>query len=135
MPVDSIRARMLAGLHEAGFTDLVPAHLAVMRYPGPEDQRPSEVAAETGMSKQATNYLLGQLERLGYLTREEDPDDQRSKRIHLTARGRAAAQCIRATVAQIETELEQELGPKRLARLRRLLIRLNATETISDHRR
>jgi DNA-binding MarR family transcriptional regulator len=126
---------MLAGLHEAGFTDLVPAHLAVMRYPGPEDQRPSEVAAETGMSKQATNYLLGQLERLGYLTREEDPDDQRSKRIHLTARGRAAAQRIRATVGQIETELEQELGPKRLARLRRLLIRLNATETISDHRR
>jgi DNA-binding MarR family transcriptional regulator len=135
MPVDSIRARMLAGLHGAGFTDLVPAHLAVMRYPGPEDQRPSEVAAETGMSKQATNYLLGQLERLGYLTREEDPDDQRSKRIHLTARGLAAAQCIRATVGQIETELEQELGPKRLARLRRLLIRLNATETISDHRR
>jgi DNA-binding MarR family transcriptional regulator len=109
--------------------------MAVMRYPGPEDQRPSEVAVETGMSKQATNYLLGQLERLGYLTRDEDPDDQRSKRIHLTARGRAAAQCIRATVGRIETELEQELGPKRLARLRRLLIRLNATETISDQRR
>jgi len=135
MPGDAIRGRMLVGLHEAGFTDVVPAHLAVMRYPGPQSQRPSEVAAEAGMSKQAMNYLLGQLEQLGYLTRNDDPDDRRSKRIHLTERGHAAAQCIRATVAQIETELEHELGPKQFAQLRRLLTRLNATDTISEQRR
>jgi DNA-binding MarR family transcriptional regulator len=134
MPGDAIRGRMLAGLHEAGFTDLVPAHFAVMRYPGPENQRPSEVAAEAGMSKQAMNYLLGQLEQLGYLTRNDDPEDHRSKRIHLTERGHAAAQRIRATVAQIETELEHELGPKQFAQLRRLLTRLNATDTICEQR-
>ena len=134
MPLDAIRGRMLAGLHAAGFTDLVPAHFAVMRYPGPENQRPSEVAAEAGMTKQAMNYLLGQLEQLGYLTRSDDPDDQRSKRIHLTDRGHAAAQCIRATVAQIETELEQELGPRQFGQLRQLLTQLNATNTIGEHR-
>ena len=41
------------------------------------------------MSKQALNYLLGQLERLGYLERRADPDDQRFKRIALTERGRS----------------------------------------------
>jgi DNA-binding MarR family transcriptional regulator len=130
MPVDAIRGRMLAGLDEAGFTDLVPAHFAVMRYPGPEGQRPSQLAAQAGMTKQAMNYLLGQLEQLGYLTRNHDPDDHRSKRIRLTDRGHAAARCIRTTVAEIETELEQELGSKRFAQLRRLLTQLNATDTI-----
>ena len=38
------------------------------------------------MSKQAVNYQLGRLERLGYLVREPDPGDQRSKRIVLTER-------------------------------------------------
>ncbi len=36
------------------------------------------------MTKQALNYLLGQLEQLGYLTRGTDRNDHRSKRIRLT---------------------------------------------------
>jgi DNA-binding MarR family transcriptional regulator len=131
-PVDTIRARMLAGLHDAGFTDIVPAHFAVLRYPGPENRRPSDCAAEAGMTRQAMGYLLGQLEELGYLTREDDPADQRSKRIHLTKRGFAATQNIRRTVREIEAELIAELGPEPFAQLRQLLVKLNATNTIRD---
>src|SRR5215472_18872225 len=80
VPFKSVRDRMLAGLHERGFTDLIAAHLDVFQYPGPENRRPIELAAQTRMSKQALNYLLGQLEQLGYLTRESDDSDQRSKR-------------------------------------------------------
>src|SRR5215470_17243886 len=81
IPFETVRDRMLAGLHQRGYTDLVAAHLDVFQYPGPENQRPSELATQTRMSKQALNYLLGQLEQLGYLTRESDDSDQRSKRI------------------------------------------------------
>jgi DNA-binding MarR family transcriptional regulator len=123
---------MLSGLHDAGFTDLVPAHLTVLRYPGPESRRPSDLAADTRMTKQAVNYLLGQMEQLGYLTRNDDPEDQRSKRIHLTRRGHAALQNIRDTIRQIETELERELGPEQFAQLRQLLIQINATEIIRE---
>lgn len=133
-PLDTIRERMLAGLHGADFTDLVPAHFAVLRYPGPEGRRPSDCAAEAGMSKQAMNYLLGGLERLGYLTREEDPEDQRSRRIHLTERGHAAARTIRRTVRQIEDELAGELGPERFAQLRELLVELGATHAVGQPR-
>lgn len=132
MPVDAVLARMLAGLHNAGFTDLVSAHLSVLRYPGPEGRRPSDVAAEARMTKQAMNYLIGQMERLGYLTRRDDPADQRSKRIHLTKRGHAAIRTIRATVGQVEDELERELGPEHFAQLRRLLIELNASSVIRE---
>jgi len=130
MPVDAVVARSMGDLHDAGFTDLVPAHFVVLRYPGPHDRRPSELAAEAGMTKQAMNYLLGQMERLGYLTRDDDPDDQRSKRIHLTERGHAAARAIRRSVADIEAELQQQLGPAQFDQLRQLLVQLNDTTLV-----
>ena len=135
MPLEAVLARMLAGLHAAGFTDLAPAHLSVLRYPGPQGRRPSDLAAETGMTKQATNYLLGELERLGYLVREGDPQDRRSKRIGLTARGVDAARNIRKTVRQVEADLERELGAEDFTRLRRLLVELNATSFVRDSQR
>jgi DNA-binding MarR family transcriptional regulator len=134
MPLDAVLARILVGLRDAGFTDLVPAHLAVLQYPGPEHRRPSELAADARMSKQAMNYLLGQMEQLGYLTRVDDPEDRRSKRIHLTERGHAAARAIRETVAEIETEFEHELGPAPFDELRQLLIRLNSSSIVRDFR-
>jgi len=125
MPVDAVRRQMIERLHAHGFADIDPAHLIVLRYPGPQGQRPSDLAAQLGMSKQALNYQLGQLERRGYLERRPDPDDQRSRRIVLTRRGVAAAHVIRDAVAELETLWARELGEKRYAQLRGLLVDLN----------
>ena len=129
IPFETVRDRMLAGLHERGYTDLVAAHLDVFQYPGPENTRPSELAAQTRMSKQALNYLLGQLEQLGYLTRDTDDRDQRTKRIHVTARGQAAIKAIREIVGEVEGEWEQQLGTRKFAQLRNLLTELNPIAT------
>ena len=126
VPWEAIRERMLAGLHERGFTELTAAHLNVLQYPGPDKVRPSELAARTGMTKQALNYLLGQMEHGGYLRRRDDSGDQRSKRIHLTARGHRAVTAIREIVAEVEAEWERQLGPNRFADLRTLLTELNS---------
>jgi DNA-binding MarR family transcriptional regulator len=125
MPWERVLERLLAGLNERGFTDLGAAHLIVLQWPGPDDLRPSELAARSRMSKQAVNYLLGQLERLGYLQRQDDPRDQRFKRIALTERGQRAARAMRDIVREVETEWAQALGPERFAELRLLLIDLN----------
>jgi DNA-binding MarR family transcriptional regulator len=125
MPWESVLERLLAGLRERGFTDLGASHLSVLQWPGPDDLRPSELAAQSRMSKQALNYLLGQLERLGYLERRDDPRDQRFKRIALTERGRQAALAMRDIVRDVEAEWEQQLGPERFAELRLLLTDLN----------
>jgi DNA-binding MarR family transcriptional regulator len=134
VPWETVRERMLSGLHDRGFTDLVAAHVEVWRYPGPDNQRPSELATQTHMTKQALNYLLGQLEQLGYLTRETDPNDQRSKRVHLTPRGRAATKAIYEIVQEVEDEWEQELGPRKFRQLRSLLTELNAIVTPTNDR-
>ncbi len=132
MPLEAVVTHILAGLHDAGFTDLVPAHFPVLRYPGPQNRRPSELAAEARMTRQAMNYLLGQMQQLGYLTRDDDPEDQRFKRVRLTTRGHAATKAIRDILAEIEAELEQQLGPAQLDQLRQLLIQLNATSFVRE---
>src|ERR1700755_781105 len=134
MPWEIVRQRMLDGLHERGFTDLVPAHLPVLQYPGPDGQRPSELADRVRISKQALNYLLGQMQDLGYLTREADSEDQRSKRVKLTARGRAVIQGIREIVAEVETEWETQLGAGSFAQLRDLLTQLRAITSTPPRR-
>jgi DNA-binding MarR family transcriptional regulator len=125
MPLEAVQAHMLERLHAEGFADFDPAYLTVFRYPGPQDARPSELAGRVRVSKQALNHLLGQLERLGYLRREGDRDDGRSKRIVLTQRGEKAVAVIREAVAEMETRWEQQLGPRRFKQLQLLLQDLN----------
>ena len=124
LPWEAVQQHMLDRLRERGFDDFDRAYFAVFRYPGPHRARPTDVAAHVGMSPQALNYLLGELERLGYLEREQHPDDLRSKRIVLTRRGIAAVGVIREAVAEMEAAWEQRLGSKRFAQLRNLLLEL-----------
>jgi DNA-binding MarR family transcriptional regulator len=125
LPWEAVQRRMLERLHERGFDDLDTAHLNVFQYPGPQGARPSELAARLRISKQALNYLLGELERLDYLERRPDPDDLRSKRVAVTARGASAIAVIREAVGEMETSWAQQLGPKRFGQLRSILLDLN----------
>jgi DNA-binding MarR family transcriptional regulator len=125
MPWEAVQRRMLDRLHENGFDDLDAAHLNVFQYPGPQGARPSELAARLRVSKQALNYLLGELERLGYVEREPDPDDQRSKRVALTTRGVEAIGVIREAVAEMEAGWSDQIGQRRFEQLRSLLAEIN----------
>src|SRR5207249_1729965 len=131
-PWETVQQRMLERLHERGFDDLDTAHLSVFQYPGPQGARPSELAARLRISKQALNYLLGELERLGYLERRADPDDLRSKRVALTRRGKAAIRVIREAVGEVESTWANQLGPERFAELRSLLLELNPAAAAGD---
>ena len=133
MPWEAVQRQMLARLHERGFDDFDAAYLDVFQYPGPQGARPSELAARLRISKQALNYLLGELERLGYLERRQDPEDLRSKRIALTARGTSAISVIREAVEEMEATWAQQLGSKRFAQLRDLLLDVNRRISASDN--
>ncbi|MFN8176926.1 MAG: MarR family transcriptional regulator [bacterium] len=127
MPWEAVRQRMLDRLHERGFDDLDAPHLTVFQYPGPQGARPSELAVRLRVSKQALNYLLRELERLGYLKRSADPHDRRSRRVTLTRRGESVVQTMREAVGEIEREWEERLGPRRFAELRSLLSKLGVS--------
>jgi DNA-binding MarR family transcriptional regulator len=126
VPWEAVQRHMLARLHKRGFDDLDAAHLNVFQYPGPQGARPSELATRLRMTKQALNYLLGELERLGYLERRPDPDDLRARRVALTPRAVSAIGVIRESVEEMEEIWARQLGQRRFEELRSLLLDLNA---------
>lgn len=108
----SARRRIDAAIREAGFADLQDSHLLVFQYPVPDGMRPSVLARQIRMSRQATNYLVAQLEELGYLERRAGPDRTR-RLIYLTARGRRVVQTIYACSRALQQDWAADLGTKR----------------------
>ncbi len=124
VPAKAIHRRLIKELNAAGFRELRVPHMAVLQFPGPDGVRPGTLAERAGMSKQAMNQLLGSLEDLGYIVRSDVPDEGRARIIHFTARGRAAYAKIHEILRDIEREWAAELGPRRFAQLKELLLRV-----------
>jgi DNA-binding MarR family transcriptional regulator len=125
-PAVVVRHRVMAGLRAAGFEDLLPGHLAVFLYPGPEGQRPGVLAARAELSKQAMNHLLSQLERAGYLVREPDVSSRRSRVVRLTGRGHRVSEAIDQVVDEVDQAWLAALGPATYEELARSLQQLES---------
>lgn len=108
------RAEVNEAIRAAGFTDLQEAHYAVFSYPPPDGIRPSELARRLGMSRQAANHLLAQMEALGYLERRA-PEGGERRLVHMTARGWQVADAILAHLRARQARWAEEVGPDRFA--------------------
>jgi DNA-binding MarR family transcriptional regulator len=121
VPLQAVRARMLARVRAAGYVDIAPAHFNVLQHPTPDGLRPSEVAARGQMTKQAANRLIRHLEHQGYLTLEPDPTDHRARIVRLTRRGWRLIAKIREAVEEVEAEWAERLGRRKFDALRATL--------------
>jgi DNA-binding MarR family transcriptional regulator len=124
VPAQAIHRRIIVGLNAAGFGDLRVPHMAVLQFPGPEGVRPSVLAERAGVSKQAMNQLLGSLERLGYITRSDAPEEGRARIVRFTKRGQKAWAKAHEILREIEGEWRSVLGPRDFAQLKSLLLRV-----------
>ena len=118
------RARLYAAVQAAGYVDLQPAHVLVFRYPTIERLRPKDLAAQMGISKQAMNDLLRQLEARGYLELRPDPSDGRARLITLTDRGSELMELTHAMAQDVADEWAALVGHERIDALRQTLIEL-----------
>jgi len=116
-----VRQRIYAGVCAEGYSRLKPAHVGLFRYEGLEGRRPTQLAEQMQMSKQAINELLRHLERLGYLELKTDPDDRRARRVSLTDRGRRLDARVRDYAHAAEDDLARELGRRRFREFRETL--------------
>ena len=119
--------RVSAGLADAGFEDIRPAHTAVFQHIEADGSRLTDLAERAQITKQSMGYLVDYLEEHGYLERRPDPNDRRVTLICLTDRGWAQIQEALATIATLEDEWTHELGAKQMQQLRKLLTQLAQT--------
>jgi DNA-binding MarR family transcriptional regulator len=83
--------------------------------------RPGEVAELAGLSKQAVNDVLGELERNGYIERHPHPDDGRARIVRLTPRGLELQRASFEAANALEAVWVARIGAERFAALRAAL--------------
>jgi DNA-binding MarR family transcriptional regulator len=116
------RERLFEAFMARGLTDLNPALLNVFVFPPPDGVRPTELADRLNMTKQALNYLLGQLEALGYLVRRTGKGGR--KLVFLTRRGWLLYETQWEALRKLEDEWSQTLGVRRFAAVKEALRQL-----------
>jgi DNA-binding MarR family transcriptional regulator len=131
-PFQEVVRRVAAGLAEAGFDDVRPAHTAVFQHIKAEGSRLSELAERAQLTKQSMGYLVDYLEEHGYVERRADPTDRRAALIFLTERGWAEVREALAIIARIEREWARRLGRRRMEELRELLTELDGGIAAGD---
>jgi len=128
-----VRDHLNAAIRAAGYTDLQEAHFAVFSYPLPNGTRPSDLARQMRMSRQAANYLIGQLETLGYLERKAALGTER-RLVYLTKRGRDVTRVIYASSRQLQKQWAREVGPEQFDAFAGMLRRFAAPQTAGEKR-
>jgi DNA-binding MarR family transcriptional regulator len=73
-------------------------------------QSPVELARAMQVTKATMSSTLGRLERKGFVSSNPDPDDGRSRRIAITAKGRKVRDRAIAAVANHIADIEKEIG-------------------------
>jgi DNA-binding MarR family transcriptional regulator len=105
----------------AGFPDARFSHGFVFQHLLRESLTVGALARAMGVTQQRASKAASELEELGYVRREPDPDDARVRRLVLTVRGRGAVEAARQARAAVEAELRDRLGARRVRSAERLL--------------
>jgi DNA-binding MarR family transcriptional regulator len=118
---DDFEQRLLAGLREAGETEMRPKYNAALRYLDEEGTRATVLAERSGLTRQALSQIVDEMEAAGYVTRLPDPGDRRAKLVVYTERGLRAFRDSRRVIAEIERDYERRLGKSGYRELRAAL--------------
>lgn len=79
-----------------------------------------DLAQTNGLTKQAMSQIVAEIERQGYITKQEDPEDGRAKKIALTARGKQLIQDSMTAYDELEAEYEALIGAEVLAQFKKV---------------
>src|SRR5438067_10091297 len=125
-PLQDFVQRITAGLADAGFDDIRPAHTAVFQHIEAEGTRLTDLAERAQITKQSMGYLVDYLEQRGYVERRPDPSDRRVALICLTDRGWDQIRAALSIIAAIEDDWARRIGESRIEQLRDDLTELAA---------
>jgi len=114
-------ASLLASLKEQGWPDLSRSLSMVMAYLDSDGIRISELARRLGVSRQAAQKSVKELERLKLVKTEVDPTNSSAKTVVLTDQGKANVTAALDAFSEIEMQLSRRIGSADLASMRKTL--------------
>lgn len=109
--------RLVAALHDRGFTDFTPAFPQILSNLDTEGSRIGAIAQRAGITRQAAGQLVAEIEACGYIERRAEPDDGRATRVVFTQRGRRMLAAVFEILRTFDDELAVSLGKRSYARL------------------
>ena len=107
-----------------GFAWHLNAAGEVLSHIPPDGISQSALTASMGLSKQAVQQLLDQLEASGVIRRETDPADKRARHVVLTELGLRDLAAQKQVRRHLEDSVKDKLGKKLLGKLEKALKRL-----------
>lgn len=111
------KEKFAAEMVAAGHDWYAEARSSVVPYVGLKGTRQADIVARMGLSKQAVQQLIVDLELSGILQRDPDPKDGRGKIVHFTEKGLAAQRDSQKAKRKVETEIRMMLGDAEFERL------------------
>jgi DNA-binding MarR family transcriptional regulator len=126
---ETFREELIGRVGSFGYDDIRAGHGCVFGNIDPQGSRLTELAERAMITKQAVGEAVTDLERLGYVRREPDPEDRRAKIIRLTEKGEAAQQLGRDVIDSIERGWGERFGAEAVAAMREVLTGVVAGRT------
>lgn len=111
-------AGLLASLKKQGWPELSHSQSMVMAYLGSDGIRISELARRLGVSRQAAQKSVKELERLKLVITEVDPTNSSAKTVVLTPQGKANVTAALNIFSEIEKQLSKRIGASEFASMR-----------------
>ena len=125
-----LSAGMDSGLRDMGLTRARAEVIWRLTASGPITQR--ALSDQLRVTPRNVTTLVDALESEGFVQRRPHPSDRRATLLHLTARGKEAAQAMRGGYEELAAQLFDSMSSNDLVRLDRLLQRLIAALRRSD---
>jgi DNA-binding MarR family transcriptional regulator len=123
-------------LHHAlaarGHPGVRPVHGFALQAVGPNGATTSELGRRLGVTKQAAARTAVSLEELGYLTRVDDREDRRARRLRLTPRGEECLRLSAEELSRIRGRWAERLGAQRLGEIEDSLADLVVGSRLGD---
>ena len=100
------------------------AHTTLFPHLNAEGVRGADLAKKLGVTKQAVSQLVTELEEWGVVEQIADPQDGRAKLVRFTKKGEQALLQGLAVLGELETELTDKIGKRRMQELHTALLAL-----------
>lgn len=108
------------------------SHTALFPHLTAEGVRGAELAKKLGVTKQAVSQLVAELEYWGVVEQVEDPNDGRAKLVRFTPKGQEGLLQGLAVLSELEQELAEQIGKRRMQELHAALLALEGALTGGD---